>query len=137
MLRISRFINIFVDYIRQSHFCPKFETPKFIKILNSNFCLIQKFCILRENRDFLFITNRIIPFIELLSWSWSHSPNSLLCLDYVPKLLHLISFLLKHKMKEEHEKYKTGLYEYIYCCGLMKRIKQKFTSFKIDMDVQN
>ena len=40
-------------------------------------------------------------------------------------------------MKEEHEKYKTGLYEYIYCCGLMKRIKQKFTSFKIDMDVQN
>ena len=84
----------------------------------------------------MYLTNKIIPIVELLSWSWSHSPHSLSCLDYIPQLLHLISFLLKHKLDDEHKDIKNSLIEYTYCSGILRRIKMKFTTFKIDIDIQ-
>jgi len=32
----------------------------------------------------MIVTNKIIPLIELLSWSWSHSMVSFSCLNYIP-----------------------------------------------------
>ena len=37
ILRISRFISVFIDFIKSSHFCPKFELSYFVRILNDHF----------------------------------------------------------------------------------------------------
>ena len=40
VLRVSRFVNVFIEFIKTSHFCPKFELPDFIKILDNHFILL-------------------------------------------------------------------------------------------------
>ena len=37
ILWISWFISVFIDFIKSSHFCPKFELSYFVNILNNHF----------------------------------------------------------------------------------------------------
>lgn len=95
VLRTSRFTSVFIELIKISHIIPKFELNDFIKILDNHLNILYKFCILEDNRKFMLLTNKIIPLIELLSWSWSHSMISFGCLNYIPQLIHLIALLVK------------------------------------------
>ena len=126
ILRTSRFINIFIEFIKKSHFCSKFDFPYFIKILNNHFGILSKLCLIKENRNYLFLTNQVIPLVELFSWSSGMIPNTPE-LSYFPELLNLLSFLLRNSLDEDKHFFKTALIEYIYYSGFMNKIQKKFT----------
>jgi hypothetical protein len=126
ILRTSRFINIFIEFIKKSHFCSKFDFPYFIKILNNHFGILSKLCLIKENRNYLFLTNQVIPLVELFSWSSGMIPNTPE-LSYFPELLNLLSFLLRNSLDEDKQFFKTALIEYIYYSGFMNKIQKKFT----------
>lgn len=39
-------------------------------------------------------------------------------------------------MDDKYKDLKKSLLEYIYCSGILRRIKMKFTTFKIDIDIE-
>lgn len=84
VLRNSRFVPVFIDLIKISHIIPKFELNDFIMILDSHLNILQRFCVISENRRFMLLTNKVTALMELLSWSWSHSIASFSCLHYIP-----------------------------------------------------
>lgn len=126
ILRSNRFISIFIDFIKKSHFCSKFDFPYFIKILNDHFSILSKLCLIKENRNYLYFTNRVIPLVELFSWSSGMIPNNPE-LSFFPELLNLLSFLLRHKVPKEKYFFKKSLIEYIFFSGFFNKIKKKFT----------
>ena len=126
ILRNIRFISVFIDFIKKSHFCSKFDFPYFIKILNDHFSILSKLCLIKENRNYFFMTNRVIPLVELFSWSSGMIPNNPE-LTFFPELLNLISFLLRHKVPKEKHFFKKSLIEYIYFSGFFNKIQKKFT----------
>ena len=38
-------------------------------------------------------------------------------------------------MEDKYKDLKNSLIEYTYCSGILRRIKMKFTTFKIDIDI--
>ena len=134
VLRQIRFINVMIDFFKCSHFCLKFELQSFVEILNDHFKILNKLSVLKDTRLFMILTNKIIPIIEILSWSWSHSSKAIEALDYIPQALHLLTFLFKQKVDSEHLNLKQNLAEYVFYCGFFVKIRQRFVAFNLSVD---
>lgn len=134
VMRQIRFISTMIEFFKCSHFCLKFEFQGFVEILNEHFKILNKLCVLRDTRLYMILTNKIVPIIEILSWSWSHSYKAIEILDYIPQALHLLTFLFKQKVSEEHMGLKTNLAEYVFYCGFFTKVRQRFLAFNTSTD---
>ena len=109
--------------------------PILIDIFNDHFKIFARLMLLRENRNFLLITNRALPLVDLLIWSWNQSAKFLQCLDYIPQIMHIITLLLKSKLPEDKNFFKSSLIEYICFSGFLSKIKSKFITFNESAEV--
>lgn len=128
ILRQVRFIDIMTEFFKSSHSCCKFEKAKFIEVLNSHFKILNKLAVLKENRKYMLLTNRVIPIIDLLSWSWCHQSGLIVFLEYIPKLLGLLTILLKQKLEKEYDDLRRLYIDYIFFCGFFDRVHKKFNT---------
>jgi hypothetical protein len=134
VLRQVRFINSYIEFFKTVNVSLKFEMPILIDIFNDHFKIFARLMLLRENRNFLLVTNRALPLVDLLIWSWNQSSKFLQCLDYIPQIMHIITLLLKSKLAEDKDYFKSSLIEYICFSGFLSRIKSKFITFNESME---
>lgn len=134
VLRQVRFINSYIEFVKTVNVSLKFEMPILIDIFNDHFKIFARLMLLRENRNFLLITNRALPLVDLLIWSWNQSSKFLQCLDYIPQIMHIITLLLKSKLPEDKSCFKSSLIEYICFSGFLSKIKSKFITFNESME---
>ena len=135
ILRTNKFISYLIEVTKSVNVCHKNDLGPFVKLLDNVVQLIYVVCSVKENRTYMLITNRVIPLVDLLLWSWNNASKYIYCLNYIPQLFHLIGFLMKHKIGEFKEKYKEPVLEYIIYCGLLIKLKQRFTSFSSGLDL--
>lgn len=136
ILRQIRFINVFVDLFRTITTTPKINNLNLIELFNEHFKIFSKIMLIKENRVFLLLTNRAIPILDLLIWSWNLSTKFLQCLQYIPMLLQTLSLLLKSKVPKDKAYFKSFFVEYLIFSGFILKIKAKIvgTDFNANLD---
>lgn len=135
ILRANKFISHLIEICRSVNVCQKHELGTLVKVIDSTSQLLYMLSSVRENRTYLVLTNRVIPLVDLLLWSWNNTSKYIYCLNYIPQLFHLIGFLLKHKLPECKEMFSGPIIEYIMFCGLLLKLKQRFTSFNSGLEL--
>ena len=69
LMRKLKFIPTMVDTIcKRISTCPKSKLASLAKVIGLCIKILTKFCSLRENRNYMIQTNRLMPLIDLLSW---------------------------------------------------------------------
>lgn len=68
LFRKLKFIPTLVDICKRILICPKNEFKHLGKAIELSIKIISVFCTLRENRNYMLQTNRIMPLVELLTW---------------------------------------------------------------------
>lgn len=68
LMRKLKFIPTMIDITKRVQICPKGQLKYLAKILNLVLKILLKFCISRENRNYMLQTNRLLPLIELFHW---------------------------------------------------------------------
>jgi len=135
ILRSNKFLSHLVEICKSVNLCHKNDLGNFVKLLDLVAQLLHLLCSVKENRTYMLTTNRVIPLVDLLLWSWNNASKYIYCLNYIPQLFHLVGFLLKHKIPDGKERYTDPVIEYIIYCGLLIRFKQRFTSFSSGLDL--
>ena len=69
LLRKLKFVPNMVDMIcKRITTCPRAKLSSLAIVISLVIKILNKFCSLRENRNYMIQTNRLMPLIELLSW---------------------------------------------------------------------
>ena len=69
LMRKLKFVPTMVDMIcKRITTCPRGKLGALAKVINLVIKILSKFCTMRENRNYMIQTNRVMPLIELLSW---------------------------------------------------------------------
>ena len=69
LMRKLKFVPTMVGMIcKRITTCPRGKLGALAKVINLVIKILSKFCTMRENRNYMIQTNRVMPLIELLSW---------------------------------------------------------------------
>ena len=68
LFRKLKFIPTLVDICKRILICPKQEVKYLGKAIELSIKIISVFCSIRENRNYMIQTNRIMPLVDLLHW---------------------------------------------------------------------
>lgn len=135
ILRLNRFIQVLIEIIKSVNICQKRRLDQMVIILDSCTKLLTTLCSLKQNRTYMILTNKVIPLVDLLLWAWNNASKFIYCFNFIPELFHLITFLIRHRVEPEHFEMKDKIVEYIVSCGLLIKLKQRFTSFNSGLDL--
>mmetsp|Transcript_9759 Transcript_9759/g.9537 ORF Transcript_9759/g.9537 Transcript_9759/m.9537 type:complete len:122 (+) Transcript_9759:1216-1581(+) len=83
VMRKLKFIPVLIEICKRIQICHKNEFKYLGKVLEFVIKIINLFCSLRENRNYMLQTNRLAGLIELLNW----------CLNRPTQLFYGIAFL--------------------------------------------
>jgi len=135
VLRALRFLPVLMEIYKKVHLCPKSELPSLLRILDPSVKILQSFCQLADNRTHLFLTNRFTVIIDLLMWCLNKPTKFIYSLGFAPGLFQIAIILLKHRLNTESRDFKESVVEYVFCCGFLQKIKQKFLTFRGGLDL--
>lgn len=69
LMRKLKFVPTMIDLIcKRISTCPRTQLARLAKAISLVIQILTKFCSLRENRNYMIQTNRVMPLIDLLSW---------------------------------------------------------------------
>jgi len=71
LFRKLRFIPTLADICKRILISRKQEFKHLGKVIELSIKIIQVFCTMRENRNYMLMTNRLMPLIDLLNWCMS------------------------------------------------------------------
>ncbi len=68
LMRKLKFIPLFIEITKRVSICTQREIKSLGKLLSSVIKIILNFSSIRENRNYMFQTNRLMPLLELFNW---------------------------------------------------------------------
>jgi len=137
LFRKLKFIPTLVDICKRILICPKQEFKHLGKVIEQSIKIFHLFCTLRENRNYMLQTNRIMPLVDLLNWIMNRPTQIFFGISFLPQLFSLITVHMKHKTPFECIQSKEYLIEILICSALMGKIKNKFAviNYPLAMDM--
>ena len=126
LFRKLKFIPTLVDICKRILIIPKQEFKQLGKVIEMSVKIISLFCTLRENRNYMLMTNRILPLVDLLNWCMNRPTSLFFGISFLPQLFNLLTLHIKHKVPYECMQYKEYLIEILICSSIMVKIKNKF-----------
>ena len=126
LMRKLKFISTLVDICKRINICPKSEFKYMGAVIEMSIKIIQIFCTLRENRNYMFQTNRVMPLVDLLSWCMQRPTQIFFGIGFLPQLFQIITQHIRHRSPYECIQSKEYLIEILICSPLIQRIKSKF-----------
>lgn len=133
LFRKLRYIPTLVDICKRINICPKQEFKHLGRVIDITIKIIAIFCSQRENRNYMLLTNRILPLVDLLSWCMNRPTQIFFGISFLPQLFNLITLHLKHRTPFECHHIKEQLTEVLICSTLMPKIKNKFSVINYPM----
>ena len=97
LFRKLKFIPTLVDISKRILICPRQEFKYLGKVIETSIKIIAIFCTLRENRNYMLSTNRIIPLVDCLTWCMNRPTQIFFGISFLPQMFSLISLHLKHR----------------------------------------
>jgi len=84
LFRKLRYIPTLVEICKRILICPKQEFKHLGKVIELSIKIIQIFCTLRENRNYMLQTNRIMPLVDLLNWCMNRPTQIFFGISFLP-----------------------------------------------------
>lgn len=137
VIRQLKFIPCIMEVIKKIWSCPRHEIKFLIKSLESITKLLSLFSGLVENRTYMMVTDRLISLADLVNWILGKSPKVISGMTYLPQLFHILTTHLKHRLPSEYRHYRDMYVEYLMCCGLLGKLKQKFRYLQSPVDLNS
>lgn len=87
LMRKLKFVPSMIDMIcKRISMCPRSQLSKLAKLISTVIKILNKFCTLRENRNYMIQTNRLMPLIDLLSWCLNRQTELFFGIEFMPGL---------------------------------------------------
>jgi len=126
LLRHMRCIHLLVEICKRVFCCPKGELKSLGKIIEMVMKILSGFTTLRENRIYLLVTNKLIVLVELLMWCLMNiNVKFVVGIPFLPTLFQILTVHIKQKVEHEQLKYKDAFIQYIYCYGVLNKLKTR------------
>ncbi len=135
LIRTQKMILLIFELMKKPPFCHKSEIKALGKVLETGIKILMIFLSLRENKNYLIMTNRITICVDLLLWVLNKPSKIPLGIGFLPDLVYLITISLKHKIPYEYQSMKDDLVEYILYSGLLLKLKQKYDTIQGPVDL--
>ena len=101
LMRKLKFIPTLIEICKRVSLCNKNQIKSIGKLLSLVIKIINKFCSIRENRNYMLQTNRLMPLLELLNWCLNRTTQVFYGIDFLPSLLQIFSMHLRHRVPFE------------------------------------
>lgn len=137
VLRQVRFVGLFVELIKSVSTTPKIRILQLTELFNQHYKTFAKLALLKETRSYLLLTNRALPLVDFLTWSWSLGARFIQCLQFIPQLLQTMTLLLKTALPKERTVHKSFFVEYIMFSGFLIKAKSKLASLNFSVAVSD
>lgn len=80
--------------------------------------IISIFCTMRENKNYMLQTNRLVPLFDLLHWCLNRATQLFYGIGFLPQLFQLLTLHLKHRCPYECMQSKEYLIELLLCSSI-------------------
>ena len=135
LLRSSKIIHYIFELMKKPPACHKSEIKALGKVLEIGIKVVSVFSTIRENKNYLIVTNKITVCVDLLLWLLNKPSKLPLALSFLPELVNLITITLKHRLPFEYSVMKDDLIEYIVYSTLLNKLKSKYSSLQGPLDL--
>ena len=131
LMRKLKFVPTMVDMIcKRITTCPRGKLGALAKVINLVIKILSKFCTMRENRNYMIQTNRVMPLIELLSWCLNRQTELFFGIEFMPGLFQTITTHLKHRVPYECQLLKEHMVDLLICSQIPAKLKNKLAIVK-------
>lgn len=128
LLRKLKIIPWVTEICKKISVCPRNEIKDLVRSIELAIQILCIFVTIKENRDYMLSTNRVLFLIDLLIWTLNKPMHLFFGSTYVPALFEVITVCLKHRAPYANLEMKALLLEYILCSPIIRKIKTKFES---------
>ncbi|CDW90779.1 UNKNOWN [Stylonychia lemnae] len=135
LMRKLKYIPILIEICKRISVCHKNEFKYLGKMLDYVIKIINIFCGLRENRNYMLQTNRMLALIELLNWCLNRPTQLFYGIIFMPTLFHILTLHVKHRAPYECQQMKEMFVEYLICSQITIKIKSKFQIINGPLDL--
>lgn len=101
LMRKLKYIPILIEICKRISVCHKNEFKHLGRVLEFVIKVINIFCGLRENRNYMLQTNRMLALIELLNWCLNRPTQLFYGINFLPSLFHILTLHVKHRAPYE------------------------------------
>lgn len=134
-MRQLRIINSLTEIMKRPAVAHKSEVKNLGKILEHAIKILFYFSFLRENRNYMLVTNRMTIIVDLLLWVLNKPTKLPLGISFLPDLIYLITIHLKHRLPFEYLSIKDDFVEYVFLSNLLVKFRQKYVSLIAPIDL--
>ena len=86
LMRKLKFMPLLIEICKRVSTCEKREIKQLGKLLSSVIKTILNFSSIRENRNYMYQTNRLMPLLELFNWCLNRTTQVFYGIDFLPSL---------------------------------------------------
>ena len=117
--------------------CPRTQLARLAKVISLVIKILAKFCSLRENRNYMIQTNRVLPLIDLLSWCLNRQTELFFGIEFMPGLFQTITTHLKHRVPYECQLLKEHMIDLLISSQIPLKLKSKLAIVKSIQNNEN
>ena len=126
LLRKLKIIPWVAEIWKKISVCPRNEIKDLVRSIELAMQILFIFVSIRENKDYMLSTNRILLLTDLLIWTLNKPMPLFFASTYVPQLLEIITIWIKHRCSYENQQMKSMLIEWILWSPIINKLKLKF-----------
>ena len=135
LMRKLKIIHLMTEICKKLSHCHKNEIKHLARMIEYSVKIINIFCSLKENRNYMLSTNRLITLIDLLNWCLNRSTQLFYGITFLPTLISILTLHIKHRVPFECQQMKEIYVEYLICSQITMKIKQKFSIINGPLDL--
>ena len=101
-----------MEVLKKPPVCLKTEIKQLGKIIEYVIKILMSFNTVRENRNYMIVTNRLTVLIDLLLWILNKPTKIPMGIPFLPDLIYLLTIHIKHRIPFEILAMKDDFIEY-------------------------
>ena len=101
LMRKLKLIPLLIEICKRVSTCHKAEIKQLGKLLSQVIKIVSIFSSIRENRNYMYHTNRLMPLLELFTWCLNRTTQVFYGIDFLPNIFFIFTQHLRHRVPYE------------------------------------
>lgn len=125
LMRKLKFVPTLVEITKRVSLATKQQLKQIGRLLSLAIRILGRFCSIRENRNYMLQTNRLMPLCELFHWCLNRTTQVFYSIDFLPALFQIFTQHLRHRAPFDCQQQKELLVDLLISSTVTQKIKQK------------